>query len=159
LTIRAGARLDATDFDLPAAVTAYGAGQNTVTATSFADLPTYPCEGELTNPHPTLPLLVLVTYSAWMNCSAGVGVRAALAISGSTTVVAGIGGGAAAGWGEVLYEGDNGTNSQHSASYTVELPVSANAATFTFQAYRDSASGTQQVNYPTLRLIPLRYVS
>jgi hypothetical protein len=40
---------------------------------------------------------------------------------------------------------------------TYSLPASATAATFTMQAYRDSASGTQNVDYPTLRIVPIRF--
>jgi hypothetical protein len=39
----------------------------------------------------------------------------------------------------------------------VTIPASATAAVFTVQAYRASASGTQQCDHPTLRLAPLRF--
>lgn len=156
MTIRAGARLDATDFDLPDVVTGYGNGTNTVTATAFAVLPTTTCTASITNPHPTAAMLVLVTFGAQMSASANA-VRCCPAVSGSTTIAAGVGGGGPIGWGEVPLCGAATTN-QHSGSFTVELPVSANAAEFSMQAYRDSASGTQTCNYPTIRLTPLRFV-
>ncbi len=158
MVIRAGARLDATDFALPdpVAATAGGAGTNTVTATAWAVLPTNTVTAAITNPHPELPMLCLVTFGAWMSASAN-GVRAALDISGSLTIAPGIGGGAAIGWGEILFCGAS-TNNQYSGSFTIELPVSLTAATFKMHAYRDSATGTQQVNYPTIRVTPLRFV-
>lgn len=156
MTIRAGARLDATDFDLPDVVTGYGNGTNTITATSFAVLPTTTCTAAITNPHPTAAMLTLVTFGAWMSASANA-VRCCPAVSGSLTIAAGIGGGGPIGWGEVPLCGAATTN-QYSGSFTVELPASANAATFSMQAYRDSATGTQACNYPTIRLVPLRYL-
>jgi hypothetical protein len=156
MTIRAGARLDATDFDLPDVVTASGNGSNTVTATAFAVLPTVTCTASITNPHPTAAMLVLVSFGAWMSASANA-VRCCPAISGSTTIAAGIGGGGPIGWGEIPMCGTT-TKNHYGASYTVELPVSGNAAVFSMQAYRDSATGTQLVDYPTIRLTPLRFV-
>lgn len=157
MTVRAGARLDATDFILPDVVTAFGNGSNTITATSFAVLPTVTCSASITNPHPTASMLVLVTFGAWMNTSNGVAVRCCPAVSGSTTIAAGIGGGGPIGWGEVPVAGTT-VLQQGQGTYTVSLPASANAAVFTMQAYRDSASGTQLLNYPTIRLVPLRFV-
>ncbi len=156
MTIRAGARLDATDFDLPDVVAAYGNGANTVVATAFAVLPTTTCTASITNPHPTASMLVLVTFGAWMSASANA-VRCCPAVSGSVTIAAGIGGGGPLGWGEIPETGAS-TLSQFSASYTVELPASANAAVFSMQSYRDSASGTQKCDYPVIRLTPLRFI-
>lgn len=158
MAIRAGARLDATDFTLPdpVAATAGGAGTNTITATSWAVLPSNAVTAVISNPHPGLNMLCLVTFGAWMVATAN-GVRAAVDISGSLTVAPGVGGGASVGWGEVLFCGAATTN-QYAASFTVEMPVSLTPATFRLHAYRDAASGTQQVNYPTIRVVPLRFV-
>jgi hypothetical protein len=158
MVVRAGARLDATDFALPdvVAATAGGTGTNTITATSWAVLPSNTCTAAITNPHPEMALLVEVTYSAWMVATAN-GVRMALDISGSVTIAPGVGAGAAVGWGEIPFCGAATTN-QYAGSFTVELPVSTTAATFKVYAYRDAASGTQQVNYPTIRIKPLRFV-
>jgi hypothetical protein len=141
---------------MPDPVTAFGNGLNTVTATTFTDLPTTSCIAAITNPHPTLSMLTLVGFGAWMNASANA-IRICPRVSGSITIAAGIGGGGPIGWGEIPETG-SASNFQLSATYTVELPASATAATFTMQAHRDAAAGTQQVNYPTIRLVPLRYV-
>lgn len=157
MVILSGSKVDATDFAYPDVATGYANGTNTITATSFANLPTTPCSASIVNPHPESAMLVLVILSAWMQASTNA-VRAGVAVSGSTTISAGIGGGGMSGWGEVLRAPANGTSAQYSSPFTVELPVSAAAATFTVQAYVEASGGTQQVNYPTLRLIPIRYV-
>lgn len=157
MTIRAGARLDATDFDLPDVVTGYGNGTNVVTATSFAVLPTTTCTATITNPHPTAAMLVLVEYGAWVTAGSNIATRLCPAVSGSITIAAGIGGGGAIGWGEVPVSASTSKVAVR-GSFTVELPASANAASFSMQAYRDSATGTQNVDYPTIRLVPLRFV-
>jgi hypothetical protein len=140
---------------LPDVVAASGNGTNVVTATSFAVLPTNTCTASITNPHPTASMLVLVTFGAWLTASASF-VRICPAVSGSLTLAAGVGGGGPLNWGEVPGSGST-TKIQASAGYTLELPVSANAAVFSMQAYRDAASGTQNVDYPVIRLTPLRY--
>jgi len=156
MTIRAGSKLDATDLALPDVVTGYANGENTVTATSFADLPTIACAASILNPHPGAAMLVSVFWGAWMSASAN-SVRCCPRISGSKTLVAGIGGGGAIGWGEIPVTGSSlyVTGSGH---FTTELPASANAAVFTMQAMRDSASGTQKVDYAVIRVVPIRFV-
>ena len=156
MTIRAGALITGTDFALPSVVSAHGNGTNTITATAFTDLPTTACSAAITNPHPTASMLVLVAYGAWMSASAN-GVRCCPRVSGSVTIAAGIGAGGPIGWGEVPYCGA-ATSNHFAASATYELPASATAATFTMQAYRDAAAGTQVCNYATLRLVPLRFL-
>lgn len=157
MTIRAGARLDATDFDLPDVVTGYANGSNTITATTFTDLPTTACTASITNPHPTASMLVLVEFGGWVTAGSSIGTRFCPRVSGSTTIAAGIGGGGAIGWGEIPYSNSTSKLGLR-GSFTVELPVSANAAVFTMQAYRDSASGTQTIEYATIRLTPVRFV-
>jgi hypothetical protein len=156
MTIAAGKRLSATDLVLPAVVTGYGSGTNTITATAFAVLPTTTCSASITNTHPTAALRCLVTYAAWMSASAN-GVRGSLAISGSVTVAAGIGT-AAIGWGEIPYCDSTAGNAVRSGSFSIDLPVSGSAATFSWQAYRDAAAGTQTCNYPTIRIVPICFV-
>ena len=156
MTRLAGSKVLADDFQLPDVVTAFGNGTNIITATSFTDLPTTPCVAAITNPHPTASLVCLVEFGAWMN-STGSAVRACPRVSGSTTIAAGIGAGGPLGWGEVPLCGNNAYPQQMMGGATYTLPVSATAATFTMQAMRDSASGTQVCHYPTIRIIPLHY--
>lgn len=156
MAIRAGAKLDATDFDLPDVVTGYGNGTNTITATTFTDLPTTACTAAITNPHPTANMLVSVTFGAWLTSTTSSAQRICPRVSGATTIAAGIGNGGPIGWGEVLRTDTNDGYGTKSVTVTYELPPGT--STFTMQAYRESAAGTHQVNYPTLRLVPLRYV-
>lgn len=157
MTIAAGKRLSATDLVMPAVVTGYGNGTNTITATAFAVLPTTTCSAAITNTHPTASLRCLVTYGAWMSASAN-GVRGSLKITGSLTIGPGVGS-AAVGWGEIPFVGGGaGDYGTRVGSFTIDLPVSASACTFAWYAYRDAAAGTQLCNYPTIRITPLCYV-
>jgi hypothetical protein len=156
MTLRAGAKVDAVDWDLPDIVSVTGAGTNVITATTTTDLPTTSCIASITNPHPTANLICLVTFGAWFTVGGGIRTRICPRVSGSTTIAAGIAGGGPVGWGEVPMSTIS-TQLHVAASATYSLPASATAATFTMQAYRDSASGTQNVDYPTIRIIPLRF--
>ena len=155
MTIRAGAKIEAADFSLPTIATGFGNGTNTVTGTTFTNLPTNACTAAITNPHPTANMICLVTWGAWMSASANA-IRCCPAVSGSIAIAAGIGVGGPIGWGEVPMSGSS-SYMHHAGSATYALPASATAATFTMQAMRDSASGTQQVDYATIRIIPLRF--
>ena len=154
MPIFAGEPVDAVDFTLPDVVTAYANGNNSISATSFADLPTITCAATITNPHPTAALLLDVRYAAWMVATAG-DVRACPRVSGSLTAAAGVGS-FAAGWGETLFGANSSDGpAQSSASTTLEIPPGV--ATFTMQAMQAGAAGTKQVNYASLRLIPIRF--
>lgn len=156
MTLRAGAKVDAVDWDLPDIVTAFGNGTNVVTATSFTDLPTTACIAAITNPHPTAAMIVEVHFGSWLTAGSNIFTRFCPRVSGSVTIAAGIGNGGPIGWGEV--PGHSSTNKlQLMGMATYSLPASGTAATFTVQAYRDSASGTQNVDYPTLRIVPIRF--
>ena len=150
----AGEPVDAADLTFPDPATGYANGVNSISATSFADLPTIGCTATIVNPHPTAGMLVDVRFAAWMVATAG-DVRACPRISGSLTVAAGVGSGPT-GWGELLF-GANSSDGpvQSSASYTIELPPGS--ATFTMQAFQSGAAGTKQVNYASLRIVPIRY--
>jgi hypothetical protein len=110
----------------------------------------------MTNPHPRAKLLVLAEYGAWLVGAASTDVRACLDVSGSLTVLPGIGGGGPVGWGEVLYASATGTG-QHLACCTYELPVSGTAATFKMYAMK-SGAGAPSCNYPVLQITPLRFI-
>lgn len=154
MTILAGAKVDATDFDLPDVVTAFGNGTNVITATTFSVLPTTTCTASITNPHPTANMLTLVAYGAWMVATTN-DVRMALDISGVTVIAAGIGGGAAIGYGEIPIVSSSTASMHRQATITVELAPGST----TFKTYgMRTTSGTQNINYPTIRLVPLRYL-
>lgn len=160
MAILAGRVISAADVTMPAVVTNFGNGTNTVTSTSFAVLPSTTCTASITNAHPTADMLTLVTYGAWMSATAN-DVRMSLDISGAVTIAAGIGGGAAVGYGEIpivsLPTGATSSSTFHGqGTFTVELPPGT--TTFKTYAMRSSASGTQNCNYPTIRLVPLYYL-
>lgn len=153
MTILAGAKVDAVDFDLPDVVTAFGNGTNTVTATSFSVLPTTTCTAAITNPHPTASMLCMVSWGAWMAATA-YDVRTAIDFSGAITIAAGIGGGAAIGYGEIPI-----CSTTPSGHYNSMVTVEMAPGTTTCKMYAmRTTSGTQTVNYPTIRLIPVRFL-
>ena len=90
MTIAAGKKPSAADLVLPAVVTGYGNGSNTITATSWTVLPTNTCTAAITNPHPTAAMRILCTYGGWLSASAN-DVRMMPAVSGSVTIAAGVG--------------------------------------------------------------------
>ena len=155
MAILAGRFAVAADLAYPGVVTDFGNGTNTISATSFSVLPGTPCSASITNPHPTASMLTLVSYGAWLVATTNT-VRISLDITGSVTIAAGsIGGGAAAGYGEIPYLNAAPGGGQNAATITVEVPPGT--ATFEMWAMR-TTSGSQQVNYPTIRLVPLRYI-
>lgn len=152
-----GSKIVAPDYQFPVVVNAFGNGANVITATTFTDLPSFSCSAAITNPHPTASLVVMVFYGAWL-ASSGVAVRFCPRVSGSITIAAGVGAGGPIGWGEVPMTANSGNPQQHQGMATYTLPASATAATFTIQAMRDSASGTQTCNYATLEVVPMNFV-
>lgn len=154
MTIRAGSRVQAVDFDLPDVATGFGSGANTITSATFAPLPTIQCTAAITNAHPSANMLCLVTYGAWMSASTG-DVRMSLDVSGALTIAPGIGGGAAIGWGEVPMSAST-ANAQFSATFTAQIPP----GTTTFKTYAlRTGAGTVACNYPTIRLVPLYFLA
>lgn len=153
MTLAAGGIVRGNDLILPDRVSAHANGVNTITATSFTDLPTIACAVSITNPHATANMLVKVDCGAWINTST-IACRVCPRISGALTVAAGIGSNAPTGYGQLIRA--LGDYEQYSMGYYVELP--SGTSTFTVQAYRESASTTVQVNYATLDINPLRYI-
>jgi hypothetical protein len=151
-------------LDVPDPASDASTGSNTLVsaASTWATLPTNNVSVAMTNPHTSKGLLTQVSYGArlWTD---QVGVRACIVATGGLTIVAGIGAGGAASWGEILASASiNGAagvfqyNQQHSL-FTVVLPANT-TTTFTMQGMRETTTGTAQINYPTLRVTPLRYV-
>jgi hypothetical protein len=140
---------------MPATVTAYGNGTNTITSATFAALPTNPCSVAFTNPSATRALEVRVSYGAWVLAASG-DVRGCVVATGGLTITSGVGGGGAIGWGEILYT-SAASGSQAHADFTCTIPAGAAAVTFTVQALRTGA-GAVSLNYPTLRVAPQRFV-
>ena len=155
-------KLDArvTDIeDVPAAVADAGAGVNLITTAvnTWGDLPSFAPSVSMTNPSPTRNLICMVSFGAWMQCGAGT-LRIGFAVSGGLTLSSGVGAGSGPiGWGEIPLTSTNASEQKFSMC-TVTIPASGNPvpAVFKIQAYR-SATGTHNVNYPTIRVTPLWY--
>jgi hypothetical protein len=158
LDVDEGRKMRALDYSLPDVVAEYGNGTNTITATSFSALPSFPCKSSITNPHPGASMLCIVAFGAWGLASAN-DVRLALRVSRAEQdyINAGIGAGASVGWGEIPAEALTTTSSMF-ATVTVSLDPSSLPYAFEVQALRTTA-GTQDIRYATLRIIPLRYIN
>lgn len=142
-------RAEAVKPVVPAPKSALFNGNVTVTATSWANLPSIPAV-TLTLEK---PCWVLITHGGRLLAGTGAIVFSSN-VSGATT----LGetqlevGGTAGGFGQVPY-GDGSTSTRQSSGTRV---VRLNAGTNTIRArgYR-VGSGTQQVNYPTIQVAPL----
>lgn len=154
----AGRTFKAQDHSLPGVVTEYGNGTNTITSTSFAVLPTAPCQAQILNPHPTKDMLCLVGFGAWMSASAS-DVRIAVRVTRAhqEQIAAGVGGGGPIGYGEIPASALAAITHGH-ATFTCQLDPSPYPYVFEVYAMRAAASGTQDVRYATLRILPLRYL-
>jgi hypothetical protein len=142
---------------MPAEVTVAGSAVHTISATTWGSIAV---NGTITNPSSVRALVVRVQYSAWMSAS-GAYVRAAPFTFGGVTLAA-TGTNlpdACANWGEVLFQDTPASGiaySQQSSSVTVTVPAGGSLGVG-IAALRESATGSQAVNYPTLRLSPIRY--
>lgn len=143
--------------DLPDEIVAFGNGTNTIVtgAATWGALPTTAASVVMTNPSATLDMLVEVAYGAWLSSTSG-DVRLNVIASGGLTILDGVAVGGAAGWGEVP-QSTFATSGQFSGKYTCRIPAGAAAVTFVTRGYRSAAAGTQSVNYPTVRVTPLRF--
>jgi len=141
---------------LPASVSAYGNGQNVITALSATDLPSFTANATMINPHLTKGLLVKVVYSCWIVPN-GVTVRAYMRCAGNLTIGTTMGSGGAVMWGQVPMSGDTGSNAaQKRGNFTCIIPANGSAQ-FNWTAFKDSSAGAANVNYPCTNVIPLRY--
>ena len=148
-----------TALALPAEVTGYGNGTNTITATSFAVLPTFTADATITNPSATFNLKILVLYQARYLANGVAGTIGCMTATGGISIAAGVGTGGAIGFGDLPYLPNQGNNNPFTidSQITATIPPSVAAVTFQWQAYHDNASGTNQIIYPTTRVIPLYY--
>lgn len=165
MTITSGTRLTPSNVyklnALPSIGSQVGNGANTIvsSAATWAVLPTYTCDVTMTNPSSTHNMVCLVSLGAWMVAN-GTNLRLCVGATGGMTIAGGPGNGWAYGWGEVLFQGNTNTSVayQRQSTCPVTIPAGASAVTFKAYAYRDAASGTTNVNYPTLRVIPLMFL-
>lgn len=128
-------------------------GLNTITATSWADLPTGPTSTvTLSLPYDTI---VQVELGSWLSVTYvdSTTVRAGVTVDGVNPENVG----ATGTWGAVLYEPTVGTTSGGGQHYTtMTMKLTAGSHTFKIQAYK-TGTGTAQVNYPVLRVTPIRW--
>lgn len=135
---------------LPAVLSGTGGDVVNLTATAWADLPSFPAL-KLTL---SKPAWVQITHSAWMASNGGSESRASSRVTGATT----LGesqvevGGTASAWGVALLA--SGTMGQQSATRLVRLNAGEN--TVSMRAY-GSGSGVRQVNYAALQVAPIRW--
>lgn len=142
-------------LDLPDSVSSFVNAQLTITSTSFAAMPT-PLTVGFTNPSADFDLLVDVQIAAWLSASAN-DVRAGLSASGGVSFTPALGSGGAIANSENLYSSTTGN--QASIILPIIIPAGAAAVTFAMQASRASATGTQLVSYPSIRVMPRRYMA
>ena len=143
--------------DMPASVVGESFAVNTIASGAgvWAALST-PLSASITNPSATRGLLVAVTWGARLVCNGGTGVQAALDVTGGVTKA-----GSSWGVGEQLMLGNLAMSIeiQEAAALQLLIPAAVAAVTFAVQGMRPTAAGTlQQVNYPKINLVPLRWV-
>lgn len=144
---------------LPASQSVGGAGGNTITSITFAALPTTPLSLVVTNPSSVYNLEVDVTFGAWVaSGNTAVQLQGGVAGSGGMTWAAdSVGAGGPVSNGQVILTQNADAHSARNG-FTVIIPAGAAAVTFTLQAKRTSASGTQIFNQPFLQVQPRRLI-
>jgi hypothetical protein len=136
---------------LPAPIFVKGADAQAVTVTAWGDLPNIAAASLV------LPAAawVQITVSAWTVASAG-DTRVSASVSGATTLGESQGevGGVTSAWGHVMYTNNTTGSNQGTSVRIVRLAAGTN--TIKVRAYRNGA-GTNQSNYTTLAVTPLRW--
>lgn len=137
---------------LPVPQSVQGATVQSITATSWANLPNM-ASISLNLPH---PCWVTIVFGAWMVATAS-DTRASVRVTGATTLSETqleVGGSATA-WGQVLYTNNTTGSRQSSSVRTVRLNAGNN--TITARAYRTASGGSNSVNYSTMQVSPIRW--
>jgi len=145
---------------LPARSEAFVGNTIAITATSFAALPSPgPCQLTFTNPSSEYDLEVDVIFSAWIATGGANNVTVGVAASGGMTWTAnGFGAGGPSANSDNLFTSST-TTGQQKSTYPVTIPAGAAAVTFAMQAFRGNTAGSPACNYPTLRVIPRRFIA
>ncbi len=149
-----------TILTLPARVEGSVGSTISVTATSFATLPSPgPLAISITNPSADLHLEVDVSFSAWLAVGAtGTSITVGVAGSGGMSWAAGAfgAGGPIANSDNLFY---NGTAfAMLHGEYPITIPAGASAVTLTMQALRSNTTNSANCNYPALRAKPRRFI-
>lgn len=145
-------------LSVPDPTSAAGSGSNTITSTSYAALPTTPISCAITNPSSDFDLLVEVTISAWLISNGTVELTCSVNGTGGMSFAAG-----STGNGHAITQGENlittsSAATMHQSKLPVIIPAGAAAVTFAFYAKRNTASGSEFVNQPAIRAVPIRFM-
>ena len=146
-------REDAVLPELPAPKSEKGADVQGITATAWADLPNMPT----INFNVERPMWVQINLGAWVVATAGT-TRISLRVTGATTLgetQVEVGGDNAT-WGQILFSDASAVTRQCSSTKIVRLNAGSN--NITVRAYRQG-TGTNQSNYTTLQVSPIRWAS
>jgi hypothetical protein len=136
---------------IPAAASVNGAAINAITATAWADFPGTSVTLNMTFAASTL---TRIGFGAWFSKASAIDVRVGAKVTGAAAGVAGASE-SQPNWGAVLMSGaDSDHDGGAFACKTITCP--AGASTFTLRAY--VASGSINVNYPFLEVVPIRAV-
>jgi hypothetical protein len=150
--IVAGGRIDAGDLLIPDPQVGVGSSTNVVTSTSWAVLPTNPATTSMVNPHASANLLCLICYTAWVKSATTGWLQAGFTLSGDTVMAAP---GPGDGIGDILSAYASMPWAHTMGTVPVEL---APGTTTCDMVARSSGTGTQNCDYPVIRIVPLRYV-
>lgn len=153
---------EANEALLPDPVSASGNGTNAVTwaASTWQVLPSNNAVAVITNPSLDFDLLCQVFFGAWIlvGPSGSGDVRFGLNVTGGVVSGPGVGSNAPASWG-MLPTTTMLTSNQRMGYFTLRIPAAAAAVTLTGYGQRSSATGgNQQINYPTIDIMPTRFV-
>lgn len=152
MAVAAGGLFDASDVVVPDPVVGVGASTNLIVATSWAVLPDNPAQVSITNPHADADLLCLITYTAWMKSVTTGWVQAGFELTGDTTM-------AAPGPGDGIGDIVAAYASLPWTKLSGLVPVALSPGTTTAEmTARGSGTGSQYVDYPVIRIVPLRYL-
>lgn len=152
MAIVAGGRLDASDLVVPDPVVGVGTSTNTIVSAAYAVLPTNPASVSITNPHADADLLCLITYTAWVKSATTGWVQAGFQLTGDTVMAAP---GPADGIGDIIAAYAALPWVHNTGVVTVALSPGTTTAEM---VARTSGTGTQNVDYPVIRIVPLRYL-
>jgi hypothetical protein len=146
--------------NLPIPASGAGNGTNSITSGTYAALPSFPASTSIENPDSTLSMLVLCNWGVWLRSDgATTYVEACPALSGATTIPAGVGGGGPISMGEIPYTNlmnFGSPNLWRSFSGVCTYALPPGVTTFTMQAKRTGAAAAY-CDYAAIHVTPLRF--
>jgi hypothetical protein len=142
---------------LPSPVNAFGNGTNAVTAAAgvWQTLASANAVANITNPSDVYNLICLIFFGAWQLTTTG-DVRMGINVTGGVVSDPEIGPNSPLGYG-LTPQSTFTTSSQGMGMFKLVIPPNVAAVTLTAQGKRSAGSGGQNVNYPTIEIVPFRY--